>query len=158
MLFRACPILCYWWPNPPSNRLGVARNPNPTHNPRNAGQISLTIPPSLLRLTEFLNNLDSLCFRCSSGYVRFSACCCGGGRKLLLIGNPPATQESPPDFAYSSTISSTEFLDDLVRLILPVRCKVCTILYLLLWWMPKASSNGLAVVENLEIHPSSKIS
>jgi len=47
--------LLWWWPKAPSNR-------KPNHGTRNAHRISLTVPPFLLRLTEFLYNVVRLIF------------------------------------------------------------------------------------------------
>jgi hypothetical protein len=82
ILFCGCTIFClllWWWPN--------AGRCSPKHgNPRNAHRISLTVLPSFLQ--------------------------------------------------------STEFLDNMVLLLFPMLFRMCAIIYLLLWWWPKAPSNG----------------
>jgi len=131
----------------------------PTHNPRNADLISLTSPPSLLHITEFLNNLDSLMLP-----VLFWVCTIF----CLFWWRPKAPSNRKPTHNTRNThqitltvppplLRLTEFLYNIVPLIFPVLCRVFTVLYLLLGWMPRASSNSLVVVENLETNSAPKI-
>jgi len=59
-----------------------------------------------------------------------SVCCCGGSRK------PTSNQRNADRISLSappSLLRLTDFLDNLVRLIFPVRVRACTIICLL-WW------------------------
>jgi hypothetical protein len=105
ILFRVCTFFCmllWWWPNAPSNSLVVVQKLETKKYPPDFD----TAPSSLLQSEEFLDNLVLLLFPMLFRIRMTSVCCCDGGRTLPNTATHPQPKKYPPDFAYSSTISS----------------------------------------------------
>jgi len=69
----------------------------------------------------------------------------GGGdcrRGCPKSGTRSKPKKWPPDFTYSSTVSSpfNRILDDIVPLLFPTMFRACTIFRLLWWWLNAAST------------------